>query len=137
MAYIGQADIANVIDSVNLIAMTDDWAQGTVNTTVLNNILQLASDSADALVSSIYDVPFTSPVPVKIYNASIIFAAEMLYQRRLQPQESNPMKGQADFWRAELMKVNEGQLSLDGQFRRSVKPIITKTTRTRVNTNFF
>ena len=114
MAYIQQQDLANYIDSVNLIAMTDDWSTGAVNTTVLNNILQASSDAADALVSSIYSVPFVNvPIPIKVKKAAEIFAVEMLYQRRLTPSEKNPMKTEADYWRDTLLKVNLGQLSLD------------------------
>lgn len=137
MAYITQADITNVIDAINLVAMTDDYAQGQINQTVLNNILQLASDKADALVSSIYVVPFSAPVPVKVKTAAIIFAAEMLYQRRLTPDQRNPMTDQADHWRKELMDINRGLLSLDYDSKRAFTPIVSSTKYNRANTNIF
>ena len=138
MAYITQDDLANYIDSVNLISMTDDWGTGAVNTTILNNILEQASDSADALVSSIYSVPFVNvPIPIKVKTASAIFAVEMLYQRRLTPSERNPMKTEADYWRDTLLKVNLGQLSLDYLANRSFTPIIVRGHYNRADTNVF
>lgn len=137
MAYITQADITNVIDAVNLTAMLDDYATGQINQTVLTNILQLASDKADALVSSIYVVPFPPPVPVKIRTAAIIFAAEMLYQRRLTPEQRNPMSDQADHWRKELMDINRGLLSLDYESTRAFTPIVSSAKYNRANTNIY
>jgi phage gp36-like protein len=138
MAYITQDDLANYIDSVNLISMTDDWGTGAVNTTILNNILEQASDSADALVSSIYSVPFVNvPIPIKVKTASAIFAVEMLYQRRLTPSERNPMKTEADYWRDTLLKVNLGQLSLDYKSTRAFTPIIVRGKYGRADTNIF
>ena len=138
MAYIQQSDLANYVDSVNLIAMTDDWSTGAVNTTVLNNILQASSDAADALVSSIYSVPFVNvPIPIKVKKAAEVFAVEMLYQRRLTPSERNPMKNEADYWRETLIKVNLGQLSLDYQSTRAFSPIIASTKCNRANGNIY
>ena len=137
MAYITQTDLANYIDNLNLIAATDDFATGTVNTTVLNNLLQTASDKADSLVSSIYTVPFGNPVPVKIKQAAIIFAVEMLYARRLTPDQKNPMTPQADELRKTLMDINRGLLSLDAAVVRVFTPVVISSHPSRANTNIF
>lgn len=134
--YIQQTDLANYIDNVQIIAFTDDFATGILNTTVLNNVMQMASDQCDALVSSIYSVPFATP-PAKIKQAAIIFACEALYFRRLTPVESNPMKEQADYWRKQLMLVNAGQLSLDESFNRGFSPVGFSVTRTRADAGIF
>jgi len=135
MPYITITDITNVIDAVNLQAMVDDYNIGTLQSVTLNNICQLASDTADSLVSSIYAVPFSGNPPKKIKNAAIIFAAEMLYQRRLVPDEKNPFKSQADYWRKELMLVNSGQLPLDATIQRVFTPVVFTATKNRVDTN--
>ena len=137
MAYITINDLYNKIDQVNLTAMTDDFATGQVNTTIVNNILQLASDNVDALVSSTYSVPFTGTIPKKIRMAAIVFACEMLYQRRLIPTEHNPMTSEADHWRSELMLINKGLLSLDYASTRAFTPIVHKQVHNRADTNFF
>lgn len=137
IAYCNQSDVTNLIDAVNLAAMTDDYAQGALNTTVLTNVILMASNACDALVSSIYAVPFTSNVPAKIKDASIIFTCEALYARRLTPDEKNPFKSRADYWRKELMLINAGELSLDESFNRGFVPIAYVSTPSRVNTNFY
>lgn len=126
------------MDNINLVAATDDWGTGVVNTAVLNNILQMASDRVDALVSAVYQVPFTiNPIPVKIRTAAAIFAVEMLYARRLTPDEKNPMTPQANELRKELMDINRGLLSLDYQSRRAFPPIVTHARLSRANDNTF
>lgn len=140
MAYITINDLYNVIDQVNVTQMFCDFGQQQLDanaTTILNNLLQFASDTADSMVSSIYAVPFNTPVPQKIQKAALIFAAEMCYLRRLSPTEKNPFKEQADYWRKELMMINSGQLSLDSNSRRDVAPIIINKYPTRVNSGIY
>lgn len=138
MAYITVNDIYNKIDQVQVQAMTNDYdSNAPLNTTILNNILQLASDNVDALVSSVYAVPFNPPFPKKLRMAAIVFACEMLYARRIVPEEKNPMKSEADHWRNELMLINKGLLSLDFASQRSFIPTIPVTVFNRANTNFF
>ena len=137
MSYITQADLANYIDSQQLIAMTDDLATGVVNQTILGNVLQMASDKVDSLVSAIYQVPFAAPVPVKIRTAAAVFAAEMLYNRRLTPTEKNPLTPQADMLRQELMDINRGLLSLDYASRRAFTPIVVGSSYNRANSNIY
>lgn len=134
--YCQQSDILNFIDGVNLIAFTDDFATGNLNTTILNNVISMASNECDALVSSIYAVPF-NPVPAKIKQASIIFTCEALYIRRLTPEEKNPFRAQADYWRKQLMLINSGQLSLDESFLRGFPAVVAKTYCTRADTNIY
>lgn len=135
--YCQYSDLLNYIDAVNLAAMTNDYdGNQPVNMTVLNSVCAIASRKADALVSSIYQVPF-NPVPVKIYTAAVIFSCELLYARRLTPEEKNPFKSEGDYWRHELMQINAGQLSLDEQFSRGFTPIVSVISKTRVDTNFF
>jgi len=137
MAYITINDLYNYIDKVNLQAFSDDYSIGQIDMTIINNICQLASDKSDALVSSIYTVPFQGTIPVKIRTSAIIFACEMLYARRITPEEKNPFKAEAEHWRQELMLINSGQLSLDAANRRVFTPIVSSLTRTRVDTNTF
>ena len=139
MAYISITDLTNVIDINNLQAMTDDYAQGQsiFQSTTLTNICQLASNMADAYVASIYPTPFGYPYPKKIYTAAVIFAAEMLYQRRLTPEEKNPFKSQADEWRKQLTSIGAGEIPLDESSRRGFQPVVAHTNRSKIDTNFF
>lgn len=137
MAYCTIKDIYNYVDQVNATAMTDDFAQGNLNQPIIDSICALASSKVDALVSSIYSVPFQSPIPSKIYNAAVVFAVEMLYARRLTPSEKNPMKNEADMLRKELMDINRGLLSLDYQATRAFTPVIIRGKYNRCDANIY
>lgn len=136
--YCFYADLVNGIDQINLAAMTQDFGStdNTVNYTILNNICQMASNQCDALVSSIYS-PFGSNPPAKIKQAAIIFSMELLYARRLTPDEKNSWKSQADYWRETLTLINGGKLDLDESFQRGVQPVIYKSYPSRNNSNIF
>jgi phage gp36-like protein len=135
--YITINDLYNYLDQIQVVACSDDFATGAVNMDIINSIMQMACDKADSLVSSIYDVPFTGPIPVKIRTASAIFAVEMLLQRRLTPDEKNYMKPQADMLRKELMDINRGLLSLDYQATRAFTPVIVRGHYNRADANVF
>lgn len=130
--YITQADIATLLDTIQLISCTDDLGTGNLNTTILNNIIQMASGKADALVSSIY-TPFGSNPPAKIKDATICFACFALLQRRLTPTEHNPYKEQQEFWIKALTQINAGELSLDDQYKRAFSPVLVGSHYNRAN----
>lgn len=133
MAYIGYNDLLNYIDAQNLSAMTNDYdGNAPINMNIISSICQIASDEADAGVSAIYSVPFSTPPP-KIRMAAIYFALEKLYQRRLTPQEVNPFTELAKQWRDTLKMINNGQMPLDDAYRRALQPIVAYTYPTRVN----
>lgn len=116
--------------------MFEDYGQSSMDSdanTTLNNLLQFASDNADAFVSSTFVTPFSNPVPKKIKSAALYFAAEMCYQRRLSPDEKNPFKELADYWRKELMLINAGQLSLEQAVVKIVPPVLATVTKSRIN----
>lgn len=138
VSYCGFNDLLNYIDQNNLIAMSNDFpgANG-VNNNVINSVCGIASRNVDALVSSVYQVPFNLPYPVKVYTAATVFAVELLYNRRMVNGDKNPMKAQGDYWRNELIKINEGELSLDFQSQRSVPPIIATIRKTRLDASIY
>ena len=135
-SYCSLSDINTLLDSNQLISCTDDFQTGTINTTILNNIISMASNKVDAMISSIY-APFTGNVPAKVKDATIVFCAYVLMQRRLLPNEINPYKSQADYWTDTLTKINAGQLSLDEQFNRGFTPVVYSSICNRVNSNIF
>ena len=134
--YCSQADITNIVDAVNLQAALDDYAQGSFQSAQLNNIIAMASNKCDALVSSIYQTPFASP-PAKIKDACIIFSAFAIFQRRLTPTERNPYAEQQNYWVDMLTKVGAGELPLDANFPREFVPLVYSAHKTRVDTNFY
>jgi phage gp36-like protein len=122
MAYITRNDILTKISNSQLDQFTDDDGNGIPDSGVLDLVIDIASNAADAYVASIYETPFTDYVPAKIKDAALIFCVEMLYQRRLAPEERNIFKSQADLWREILTKIGTGQMPLDSNVSRKVTP---------------
>lgn len=140
MSYVSQLDIQNYVDAVNLQAFVDDWAQGvegqSAQSAQLDSICSIASNNVDAYVSSIYATPFVNP-PATVKAAAAIFAVEILYQRRLTPQEKNPFSAQANIWRERLQKIGAGELPLDEGLNRGFSPVVFGLNKSKVNTNIF
>jgi phage gp36-like protein len=113
MAYSNQADISSQIGGdQNLIPFLDDTQTGAMNTSLLTTLIGIADAEINGYISSVYEVP-VSPVPDKLKFCSIVFVCEMLYQRRLTPDEKNPWKRLADTLRDDLRKIGAGELNLD------------------------
>lgn len=137
--YIQSSDLLNYLDQQNLAAAMDDFSMGPngpLQTSVLNGILQGASDKSDSFVCSIYQTPFSTP-PAKIKQAAIVFACFMVMSRRLTPSESNPFKTQNEYWEKTLISIGNGELPLDVNFPRAFPPLIARTYRMRDNSNIF
>jgi phage gp36-like protein len=122
MPYITRDDILTKISNSELDQFTDDDGDGVADPGVLDMVIGIASNAADAYVASIYATPFTTYVPSKIKDATLIFACEMLFQRRLAPKEQNTFKPQADLWREVLRTIGTGAVPLDANVQRLVTP---------------
>lgn len=110
------------ISNTQLDAFTDDDGDGVADPGVLDLVIGIASNAADAYVASIYQTPFVGYIPSKIKDSTLIFACEMLYQRRLAPEEKNIFKPQADLWRQVLQTIGAGQQPLDANVSRKITP---------------
>lgn len=133
MAYINNQDITSIISGFELPGFTDDGQTGQLNQGVLDIVFEAASNAADAYVASIYTTPFTTYVPAKIKDATLVFAAEMLYQRRLSPDEKNPFKARADFYRKLLEQIGAGEIPLDVNVPRAFQPGVAIISNSRAN----
>lgn len=120
-SYITRNDLLSLISDSQLDNFTDDLADGSETSSNLDTVMEMASREADSYVASIYTTPF-SPVPTKIKTATIIFACEALYARRLTPEEHNPFKARADLWRDLLTEIGAGKQPLDKSFGRAFLP---------------
>lgn len=131
--YCQYSDLVVLVDAPNLSAMSNDYdGNAPVNMNVINAICQQASNKVDSLISSIYTPFINTPVPSKVKEASIIFALEILWARRLIPGEHNPWREQSKMWMDLLTKINAGELDLDAQFLRAFKPVIFSATPSRI-----
>lgn len=95
---------------------------GTLNATVLNQIIANASGLIDSRVSNIYTVPFGSPPPTSIKSAAITITCYRLFRRRLTPDEKNLFYDDYLNTLKFLDKVNSGEANIDLDTTRAVEP---------------
>ena len=111
-AYTTQAAIQGNIQLDDLIALTDDDpVTGNVNQTVLNQVIQNASDMIDGHIGNIYDTPVAVPVP-PIPTWALTIACYMLYRRREVPDEKNKFTEEYRMVLKNLGLVNDGKFRL-------------------------
>ncbi len=122
--YFNQSDLLAYISNTQLPNFTTDTATDEAADTAsnLDIVITTACRAADALVAAVYVVPFVQPFPSLVVHASIIFACEALYRRRLTPGEKNPFTQEAEELRQQLMKVANGLASLDSGTLKNVPP---------------
>ena len=84
-------------------------------------------------------IPLHSVIPIQRKSTPLPLYSkpEMLYQRRLTPEEKNPFKSQADEWRKQLTSIGAGEIPLDESSRRGFQPVVAHTNRSKIDTNFF
>lgn len=112
MPYCTEADIISQVGQNNIIPFLDDDQDGAADSGLLDNIITQASDQVDGFIASVYDTPL-STVSGSVKYATIIFVCEILYRRRLTPQEQNPYREEAKRMREWLTRVSDGELALD------------------------
>ena len=121
MAYLTLNDLAAAIPAPLLNDACDDDRDGVADAGLLDQIILRASAAVDSYLASLYPVPFVSPPPVVI-EAALIFACEMIFARRLQPEESNPYQERAKTWRIRLEQIGADKLPLDAALVRVFAP---------------
>jgi len=83
MAYIDQATLEKYITQEELIRLTDDENLGSVNSTRLNEAINIASNEFDNYVRDIYDITlFPTPLPDQMIQIVSDLAIYHLYKRR-------------------------------------------------------
>ncbi len=81
MGYSEIDDLKKLIDESNLISLTDDEGNGTINEDRVNEAIDIADREIDAYCGGRYSVPF-SEVPEIIRNISAQMAVYHLFSRR-------------------------------------------------------
>lgn len=130
--YTNQGLIEGHINSLDLISLTDDNSTGNIDPVVLSDVITSTQMEIDGTLAPIYSVPFSGAyTPPFVVACNTIFACEALYDRRLVPDEKNPFKARADFFRKSLTKIGNGELELDAANPRSFNPgfVITQGSR--------
>lgn len=110
MSYAAPADLEKWIDGDRMIRLTDDQDTGSVNTTIVDSILDAASLEIDGYLGGRYALPM-SPEPPILKKLCVDIAGYLLHIRR----EEAP----GDYWETQyknaiafLTKIASGQVSL-------------------------
>lgn len=129
MPYSSQAAVLGYISLMDLISLTDDSpSTGNVNTTVLNQCIANVSAEIDAMLGSIYDVPFSNP-PEAVTGGATVMVCAALYRRRMVPDEKNMFADDDKMYREKFRKVGNGEAELDANTPRAFAPGIVQSSR--------
>lgn len=113
MSYISQADLSAEIPADFVTQALDDDADGVPDAGVWELVAAAVDRSVDAYLGRRYAVPLTmSPLPAVVAQAALVFACELLHQRRGMSGEKNPYTKRADAWRKTLERIASGEESL-------------------------
>jgi len=112
--YTSQDAVLGEIRLKDLIALTDDLKTGSVDTTVLNQVIASASGYIDSKVANIYgrQLPF-NPIPSSIASMALTITCYRLLRRAEVPDEKNKF---TESWRDAkefLDRVNKGEAMID------------------------
>jgi phage gp36-like protein len=126
MAYTSQANILGYVSQQDLINLTDDApSTGNVNQTILNACIANISAEIDAMLGSIYQVPFSNP-PEAVTGAATVMVCAALYRRRFTPEEKNMFAEDDKRYRAHFRAVGKGEEELDANTYRAFPPGIAQ-----------
>ena len=133
MGYTNQNSILGYISMGDLIALTDDApATGNINQTILNACIANVSSEIDAMLGSIYDVPFTNP-PAAVTGGATVMVCAALYRRRMTPEEKNMFADDDKRYRVHFQRVGRGDDELDANTARAFAPGVVQLTYATLN----
>ena len=130
--YIAMGDIQGMIPLKFLIEGLDDNGDGEADGAAIDAVFTQASQAVDGLLEGRFTTPFTNPIPKIVIEATKIFAAELIYQRRGTKAEENPFTKQANQYRdpkdGKLGKIARGEEPLYPTIQRQL-PSATAVTQ--------
>lgn len=112
MPYVAQADLENLIPADFIVEALDDDADGSADTGAWDQVAAAAARQIDGYLEQRYALPLDTPYPNLVTEAAVVFAAEILYQRRGMHGDKNPFARRADRLRASLADVASGESPL-------------------------
>lgn len=113
--------MTSVIAAPDLNNFLDDDNDGTEDSGLFDATVAAAQMTVDAMLAGIYSVPF-STIPPLAAQATLIFFCEILYSKRLTPDQVNPYKARADMMRKTLNTIRENGTGLDQSIDRAFTP---------------
>lgn len=110
MAYLVQADLAEVLSDAQLLMLTDDEKVGVINAPVVALRLASAEAEVNGFLSTVYAVPLVAPIPALVHTWTLAIAVYYLYRRRRVPDD---VRTAYEDTIARLRDVAMGRLRLD------------------------
>ena len=107
MAYVTQENVKTLVPAATLTQCLADT--GDDSDVVWGRIATAASQAVDGLLERAYHVPFPEPVPSVVSEGALVFACEILYQRRGVPPDANPFGKRAADMRTRLERIGSGK----------------------------
>jgi phage gp36-like protein len=132
--YITQQNLEDELGGAQmLLEALDDDGDGQLDAGLVGRLCPRASDAVDGFLAGRYVVPL-SPVPTLATEAAIIFACEIVYNRRRQgSEEKNPYTARANDLRERLKRIADRKESLDAKERPAFAPGALIQTKSAIN----
>lgn len=134
-AYTTQTAVEGEIRTPELIQLTDDTKTGSLNATILAQVIANASGEIDSRVANIYgsQLPF-NPIPSSVASMALTVTCYRLYRRAMIPDEKNKYY-QAYMDVVEFLnKVNAGEAQIDDVVTRDFASVVYTGQRTLYGT---
>jgi phage gp36-like protein len=109
MPYTDEAKIAALLPANYLADAADDDRDGDADEGTLAAVIAAVDTRIDGLLGGRYSVPFTSPVPAVVAEASLVFALAALYRRRGVADEANPWAEREAQAEKRLERIGRGE----------------------------
>lgn len=121
--YTNQSDILAEIQMADLIKLTDDEPKtGSINVTILTQVIANASGEIDRMVGNRYSVPF-NPAPPSVESMAIVITCYRLFRRREVPDEKNKFYDDYRDIQKFLKGVKDGDEQLDLSVSTAFEPV--------------
>lgn len=112
MNYVSRDQVTDLIPLKDLTDALDDDGDQVEDAGAFDSLVATQCLMVDGFLSGLFLTPLANP-PAKVKTATLIFVLEAIYQRRRVPDDKNPWKKQADWWREHLQKVGNRELPFD------------------------
>jgi phage gp36-like protein len=124
--YTNMTAILGEIQNDDLIRLTDDAPRtGSINNTVLTQIIQNASGYIDRKIANIYgsQLPF-NPIPASVSSMALTIVCYRLLRRREVPDEKNKFYEEFKDVENFLNQVNKGEAMIDDVVSRDFPQVV-------------
>ncbi len=111
--YLTRQRLETLVPPPTLLQALDDDRDGIEDAGRFDAVADLVAEEIHGLIAPRYRPPLREPVPGIVTRAAAVFAAEMIFQRRLHASDDrNPFAAQARELRRRLEAIGQGNADL-------------------------